>query len=74
MSAPGLEKLILPEDVKRVVIAADNDVNGRGQAAANIARARWSAEGRHVRVRMPTKPGDDFNDLLLSKIARGALA
>ena len=71
LSAPGLENLLLPADVTRIVIAADNDVNLRGQAAARRARRRWQAEGRQVRVRMPKAPGYDYNDLLLAKIARG---
>ncbi len=53
LSAPGLENLLLPADVNLVVIAADNDVNLRGQRAANRARSRWKAEGRQVRVRLP---------------------
>jgi hypothetical protein len=74
LSAPGLENLLLPADVKRIVIASDNDVNSRGQDAANRARFRWEAEGRHVRVRQPNAQGHDYNDLLLGKIAQGTLA
>lgn len=64
LSAPGIEKLVLPFDATRVVIAADNDTNGRGQRAAHDAAARWLAEGRHVRVATPPQPGTDFNDVL----------
>jgi hypothetical protein len=74
LSAPGLENLLLPADVKRIVIASDNDVNFRGQDAANRARFRWEAEGRHVLVRQPNTQGHDYNDLLLGKIAQGTLA
>ena len=71
LSAPGLENLLLPADVSPVVIAADNDVNLRGQRAACRARSRWEAEGRQVRVRLPSAKGHDYNDLLLEKIGRG---
>jgi len=71
LSAPGLENLLLPADVNPVVIAADNDVNLRGQRAACRARSRWEAEGRQVRVRLPSAKGHDYNDLLLEKIGRG---
>jgi hypothetical protein len=74
LSAPGLETLLLPVDVRRIVIAADNDINFRGQDAANRARHRWQTEGRQVRVRLPTAQGHDFNDLLLAKIERGTLS
>jgi putative DNA primase/helicase len=67
LSAPGIEKLVLPFDATRVVIAADNDTNGRGQRAAHDAAARWLAEGRRVRIAMPPEPGVDFNDLLLGR-------
>ena len=67
----GLENLLLPADVNHVVIAADNDVNLRGQRAACRARSRWEAEGRQVRVRLPSAKGHDYNDLLLEKIGRG---
>ena len=71
LSAPGLENLLLPADINPVVIAADNDVNLRGQRAARRARSRWEAEGLQVRVRLPSAKGHDYNDLLLEKIGRG---
>jgi len=54
--------LELPEAVRRVIIAADNDP--AGQNAAYEARRRWMAEGRTVRVAMPSRTGTDFNDIL----------
>jgi putative DNA primase/helicase len=58
--------LDLPNDVRRIVIAADNDENGVGQRAALSARERWTAEGRMVRILLPPNAGEDFNDVLLS--------
>jgi phage/plasmid primase-like uncharacterized protein len=54
--------LILPPEVRAVVIAADADEAGR--SAADAAAERWRAEGRHVRIARPDSPGRDFNDLL----------
>jgi phage/plasmid primase-like uncharacterized protein len=54
--------LALPSVVQRICIAADNDFAGR-QAAAGAHR-RWTAEGRTVRIVMPTAAGADFNDVL----------
>jgi putative DNA primase/helicase len=67
LSAPGMESLVLPSSATHVVIAADNDTNGRGQRAASAASARCLAEGRRVRVAMPPMPGTDFNDLLTGR-------
>ena len=67
LSAGGIERLILPQIVSTVIILADNDVSGAGEAAARAATARWIAEGRRVRIAMPAKPGTDFNDVLLGR-------
>jgi putative DNA primase/helicase len=64
LCAPGIEALDLPAEVRAVVIAADNDVNGVGQRAALSAQARWIAERRSVRILLPPTPGEDFNDIL----------
>lgn len=61
ISAGGLRKLVLPDTVREVVIAADNDPPGL--AATNAAAQRWHSEGRNVRIAMPPE-GQDFNDLL----------
>ena len=47
-----------------VIIAADHDASGAGKEAARAAAQRWLAEGRRVRLAMPSKPGTDFNDVL----------
>jgi hypothetical protein len=48
--AGGLRSLALPPDVRRIIIAADNDVSGVGQRNALAAHDRWAAEGRSVRI------------------------
>jgi putative DNA primase/helicase len=64
--AGGLKTMELPPNVRRIVIAADNDASGVGQRNALAAYDRWTAEGRSVRIKTPPKTGDDFNDLLLA--------
>jgi hypothetical protein len=53
--------LVLPPEVRAVVIAADPDPPG--EAVACQAAMRWQAEGRTVRIARPDR-GGDFNDLL----------
>jgi len=66
LSAGGVRALILPPLplAAEIIIAADNDETGVGQAAARDAAARWVAEGRRVRVALPPTAGTDFNDLI----------
>jgi putative DNA primase/helicase len=54
--------LMLPREAHSVVIATDPDEPG--ERAARAAAARWSGEGRHVRLARPRGSGD-FNDILL---------
>ena len=48
--AGGLKTIKLPPSVRRIVIAADNDLSGVGQRNALAADDRWIAEGRSVRI------------------------
>jgi hypothetical protein len=63
LSAPGIKSLVLPQLAKMVLIAADNDP--AGMHAANTAAARWSREGRRVRICTPPLLGTDWNDVLM---------
>lgn len=56
--------LVLPLDVRRVVVAADPD--SAGKKAARDTWARWVADGREVRVALPDGP-TDFNGLLTAE-------
>lgn len=60
LSAGGMKKLLLPSDVREVLIAADADEVGLD--AAEEAASCWHAEGRKVRIVKPPE-GLDFNDL-----------
>lgn len=66
MDAGKLEKVEIPEQVRRVVIAADNDANFAGQAAAYSLAKRLISAGKSVEVIIPPRVGDDFNDILKS--------
>ena len=65
--AGGLCSLVLPPEVRRIVIAADNDASGVGQRNALAAHDRWTAEDRTVRIVAPPVVGDNFNDVLLKE-------
>jgi putative DNA primase/helicase len=69
VSAGNLACLPLPPDVRNIIIAADNDPPG--QRAAWTAARRWRAEGRDVRVALPDRADQDFNDVLAMR-ARAA--
>jgi putative DNA primase/helicase len=69
LSTAGMIALALPPIVRTVLILADHDVNGAGENAAQVAAARWLAEGRRVRIAIPPEPGTDFNDVLLGSAA-----
>ena len=60
-----MKSIKLPGDAKDVILAADNDTNNVGQAAARSARKRLVREGRKARTVMPPDVGSDFNDILL---------
>ena len=72
LSTSGLRGLVLPQDVRNVIVLADGD--DPGEAAARDCAIRMKYEGRRVRIARPPK-GMDFNDLLVghvSSIVEGA--
>jgi putative DNA primase/helicase len=52
-----------PQGVGRLVVFADNDVSGTGQAAARKLEARARAAGLAVSVLVPKTPGEDWADV-----------
>ncbi len=61
ISAGNMRKgLLLPPEVRHIIIGADPDDSGRN--AANDAGRRWTDEGRQVQIATPKGSGD-FNDL-----------
>ena len=64
LGTSGLRAVVLPASVRRVVIAADRDVEGEAAAAELAMRLR--GEGRRVEVWMPDPRVCDFNDELMA--------
>jgi putative DNA primase/helicase len=60
VSAGGMARLIVPEEVRLVVICADHDPAGL-DAARTLAR-RLLAEQRRVKILTPDTPGADWAD------------
>jgi hypothetical protein len=60
VSANGIKTFNWPPDLERLVIFADHDLSGVGQAAANALAARAAAAGLEVRVLVPTTAGADW--------------
>lgn len=56
-----------PEGVTSVVIFGDNDQSFAGQAAAHGLAKRLAARKIKVDVRIPEKPGTDWNDVLRAR-------
>jgi hypothetical protein len=65
MSAGNLAHVLLPELVRAVVIAADNDQPGLNAAVA--AAQRFRGQGRKARIIKPSNEVGDFNDLLMQR-------
>jgi putative DNA primase/helicase len=61
LGTSGLRSVKLPDAIREVVIAADNDEPG--EKAARDAAQRFLAEGRRAKIARPSK-GKDFNNLL----------
>lgn len=70
LSAGGIERVVLPKDIRKADIFADND--SAGLAAASTACLRFRKEGRESEILVPNEPGWDFNDVLTNKNARPA--
>jgi putative DNA primase/helicase len=58
LSTAGMENLVVPDYVKLVVIAADHDVHGKGEASARKLSARLLHSGHQVKILLPPGPGD----------------
>ena len=67
----GIRSLVLPDEVRDVMICADNDANGVGQAVAEVTAEKWRGEGRRVRIELPECVGTDWNDVLRGRIGLG---
>ena len=61
LSTSGLKRLVLPPEVREVIIFADGDEPG--EAAAAAAAEKFSGKGRKAFIARPPK-GKDFNEVL----------
>jgi len=62
IAAPFMKEVVLPPEVKEVIIAADHDPAGI-DAAKSLAR-KLLQEGRRVRMAVPPEEGEDWLDTL----------
>jgi len=69
MAAPFMKEVIVPHEVKEVVVCADHDKAGIDAAHA-LAR-RLLREGRRVRMAVPPVEGADWLDVLV-RVKSGA--
>lgn len=69
VSASGMRSFEWPDDLESLVIFADNDASGVGQAAARELATRAAAAGLEVRVATPPFVGSDWLDIY-SKVAK----
>lgn len=69
VSAAGIESFALPAGVRKLIVFADNDLSGTGQAAAWVLAKRQIAAGVEVEVRLPDQIGRDWSDCLLANVA-----
>jgi putative DNA primase/helicase len=67
LNAGGIERAVLPEEIRRITIFADRD--GAGLKSAALACERFRREGREVEILAPSEQGQDFNDILLKQNA-----
>ena len=63
----GIERAVLPSNIRKVVIFADRDLGGLKAAAS--ACERFRKEGRESEILVPNERGQDFNDALQNKSA-----
>ena len=63
LGTAGLAAVLLPDTVRTVIIATDNDAPGK--AAAAKAAARFLNEKRQVKIAFPPASYKDFNQMLV---------
>ncbi len=69
IDAGNLADMPVLRGVETVLVIADNDHSGAGQAAARSCAQRWADAGREVHIFTPTTPGRDANDELMGVAA-----
>ena len=72
LSKGNLGRFPVIDGVGRLIVLADNDIFGIGQAAADECKQRWLKAGRRCARLMPDRPGADFNDIVLEGLGRAS--
>ena len=72
LSKGNLGRFPVVDGVDRLIILADNDIFGMGQAAADECKRRWLEAGRRCARLMQDRPGTDFNDIILESLERAS--
>ena len=72
LSDGALARFPVIDGVERLILLADNDHNGAGQAAAEACKRRWQQAGRRGVRLTPDRPGTDFNDIVLESLERAS--
>ena len=72
LSDGAMARFPVIDGVERLIVLADNDLNGAGQTAAEACKRRWLEAGRRVALLMPDRPGTDFNDIVLEILERAS--
>jgi DNA polymerase family A/Toprim domain/CHC2 zinc finger len=65
LSEGGMRRFPVIDGVERLILLADHDHNGAGQAAAEECKRRWQQAGRSGVLLTPDRPGADFNDIVI---------
>lgn len=69
VSAGGMKSFIWPAELQSLIIFADHDRSGVGQAAARALAARAAAAGLEVRILVPATAGADWLDVYTGEAA-----
>lgn len=67
LNANGMESFLWPNSVRELVIFGDNDESFTGQEAAYTLARRAKSKGVAVRIEIPERPGEDWNDVLRAR-------
>jgi hypothetical protein len=72
LSDGGMKRFPVINGVEWLILLADHDHNGAGQAAAEECKRRWQQAGRSGVLLTPDRPGADFNDIILESLERAS--
>jgi hypothetical protein len=66
-SAGAMAKFPVLPGIETLTLLVDNDASGAGQRAAMECSGRWTMADREVIRLIPDHPGEDFNDVVISR-------